>query len=136
MGSMNNNENPETKFTGWPHTHTSTDLYGKLMTAAREMRKAPTPAENALWQRIRRRQIHNVKFRRQHSIDRFIVDFYAPEVAVVIEVDGAIHDEQAEYDALRQAYLESLGLRVLRFTNEDVMQRIEHVLAVIATAVG
>ena len=133
---MNDDERPAIESSGWPHTHTSTDLYGKLMTAAREMRKEPTPAENALWQRIRRRQIHNIKFRRQHSIDRFTVDFYAPGAGVVIEVDGSVHGEQVEYDALRQAYLESLGLRVLRFTNDEVMRRIEGVLAVIAEAVG
>ena len=130
---MNDDQHPETKSTGWPHTHTRTDLYGKIMTAAREMRKQPAPAENALWQRIRRRQIHNVKFRRQHSIAGFIVDFVSIEHKLIIEVDGAIHEQtdQQAYDAERQAILEAIGFRVLRFTNAEVLQATDAVAKVI-----
>ncbi|NBD36595.1 MAG: DUF559 domain-containing protein [Chloroflexi bacterium] len=98
------------------------------------MRKHPTPAEDALWQQLRKRQVAGVKFRRQHIIDRFIVDFYAAEPGLVIEVDGPIHQSTREEDALRQGSLESLGLRVLRFTNEQVLHNITAVIAAITTA--
>ena len=112
----------------YPPTRTRTDLYAKIKPLAREMRKAPTPAENELWQHIRKRQIQEARFRRQHPIDRFIVDFYCPEILMVIEVDGDIHEQQQDYDAIRQAYLESLGLFVLRFTNGEVMMQMQGVL--------
>jgi very-short-patch-repair endonuclease len=73
-----------------------------------------------------------VKFRRQHAISRFIVDFYAPQARLVIEVDGGIHTRRQEEDAVRQAYLENLNVRVLRFANEQVLNEIEIVLARIA----
>src|ERR1700682_1407659 len=82
----------------------------------RGMRKKPTPTEDALWQRLRNRQLAGAKFRRQHPVDHFIVDFYCAEAALAVELDGAIHEHTREGDALRQAYLESLGLRFLRFT--------------------
>ena len=97
------------------------------------MRKEPTEAENVLWQRLRGKQL-GARFRRQHAIDRFIVDFYAHEPHVIIEVDGPVHETQKEYDAMRQSFLESLGYRVLRFTNEQVLQDIQGVLAVIRVA--
>ncbi|HEB64244.1 MAG TPA: DUF559 domain-containing protein, partial [Chloroflexi bacterium] len=93
-----------------------------------------TPAENALWQRLRRRQL-GVKFRRQHAIDRFIVDFYSAEARLVVEVDGPVHQYRREEDAIRQEFLESQGLRVLRFTNEEVLTQIEAVLERIHEAV-
>ena len=106
-----------------------------LKPTVREMRKHPTPAEEALWQRLRGEQL-GVKFRRQHSIDRFIVDFYAREPRLIIEVDGPIHETQKEYDALRQSMLEELGYRVLRFTNDQVLQDIEQVIATIRAALA
>jgi len=69
-----------------------------------------------------------VRFRRQHTIGRFIVDFYAHEVRLVVEVDGPIHAYTPEEDALRQAFLCSLGLRVVRFTNEQVLDSLNTVL--------
>lgn len=69
-----------------------------------------------------------LKFRRQQVIDRFIVDFYCHEVKLVIEVDGEIHNYTQVEDAIRQEFLESLGLQVVRFKNEDVLFRIEGVL--------
>ncbi len=68
-----------------------------------------------------------MKFRRQHSIDRFIVDFYCAELQLVIEIDGPIH-ELPNADAERQRFLESMGLRVLRFSNDEVLNAIDHVL--------
>ena len=72
------------------------------------------------------------KFRRQHTIDRFIVDFYCTEARLVIEVDGIIHDDQQEADQLRTEIIESLGLRVLRFTNGEVLQQTDGVVERIA----
>jgi very-short-patch-repair endonuclease len=74
------------------------------------------------------------KFRRQHAIDRYVADFYCPKVGLVVELDGPIHDSQAVADAQRQAYIESLGLRVLRFTNNDVLHNLPKVLETIRQA--
>jgi very-short-patch-repair endonuclease len=93
------------------------------------MRREPTEAEAALWQRLRGRRLCSVKVRRQHAIERFIVDFCAAQVGVVIEVDGPVHDFSHEHDAVRQEFLESLGLKVLRFGNEQVLHDIDAVLA-------
>jgi very-short-patch-repair endonuclease len=98
------------------------------------MRHIPTPAENWLWQQLRRKQRLDFKFRRQHAIERFIVDFYCPAAWLVVEVDGPVHQYTYEEDMIRQAYLESLGLRVLRFTNEQVMKQLEGVIVVIEEA--
>ncbi|MCA0458080.1 MAG: DUF559 domain-containing protein [Chloroflexi bacterium] len=107
---------------GWVHTHTAKEIYDKTKILAREMRSQPTPAENHLWKGIRKEQVLGFKFRRQHTIDRFIVDFYCTTARLVIEVDGSIHEEQQENDQLRTEFLESLGLRVLRFTNGEVLR--------------
>jgi very-short-patch-repair endonuclease len=112
------------------HWQTAAPVWEKLKPYAREMRKNPTPAEDALWQHLRLNQL-GVKFRRQHAIGPFIVDFYAREARLIIEVDGPIHEKQKEYDEMRQAYLESLGYRVVRFTNEQVLQNIDAVLAIL-----
>lgn len=98
------------------------------------MRADPTPAENHLWQRLRRKSL-GVKFRRQQVIDRFIVDFYCAEARLIIEVDGIIHEYTQAEDAIRQAFLESLGFRVLRFTNGEVFQQTDGVLEQIGVAV-
>ena len=95
-----------------------------------ELRKNPTEPEKRFWQAVRGKQL-GVKFRRQHGIGHYIVDFYCPEWALVIELDGDSHfnpDARAS-DAERDAYLQKLGLRVLRFTNLDIMQNLEGVLA-------
>jgi len=108
------------------------ELWDKLKPLARQMRTKPTPAEDHLWQRLRNRQIHNLKFRRQHSIDRFMVDFYCADARLIVEVDGPIHDYTPEEDAIRQAFLESQGFHVLRFTNDAVLNHLPSVIARIA----
>lgn len=119
----------------YARTRLSGEIWAKLKPLVREMRQEPTPAENALWQRLRRKQVHGYKFRRQQPVGAFIVDFYCADARLVIEVDGAIHEQQQEYDALRQAYIESLGLRMLRFTNGEVLQAIDGVVEAIGEAV-
>jgi very-short-patch-repair endonuclease len=110
-------------------------LWEKLKPLARQMRHDPTPAENALWQRVRNRRIAGAKFLRQHAIERFVVDLYCADACLVVEVDGPVHDYTPDEDAVRQKYLESLGLRVLRFSNEQVSDEIEDVVKKIREAV-
>ena len=95
---------------------------------ARDLRKAQTPAEQTLWYRLRGRQLNGRKWRRQQVIEPYIVDFFCAEVRLVVEVDGDVHAFQEERDIRRQAYLESQGLKVVRFTNNDVMKNLEGVL--------
>jgi very-short-patch-repair endonuclease len=111
---------------------TPREIYDAIKLLAQQMRKEPTPAEAHLWKHIRNKQLLGYKFRRQHSIDRFIVDFYCPDAKLVIEVDGPIHDYTVDEDTARQAYLESLNLRVLRFTNDEVLDRTTEVMDRIA----
>ncbi|MEO8608587.1 MAG: primosomal protein N' [Chloroflexota bacterium] len=102
-------------------------LWDKLKPLARQMRHAPTPAEDMLWQQLRRKQL-GFTIRRQHAIGRFITDFYCAEAKLIIEVDGEIHDYTQEEDALRQEILESLGYKVIRFKNESVFSSLDIVL--------
>jgi very-short-patch-repair endonuclease len=97
-----------------------------------------TDAERRLWSRLRRKQILGVPFYRQKPIGSYIVDFYAPAAALVIEVDGAHHLEpaQAEGDRIRTAYLMGRGLRVLRFNDREVLLELDAVTEEIAAAVG
>jgi very-short-patch-repair endonuclease len=98
---------------------------------ARELRKQMTPAEKRLWDFLKQKSLSRFKFRRQHPIKKFIVDFYCHELKLVIELDGSIHDQvvQAEYDLGRTFELEELGLKVVRFRNEEVFDLTEEVLA-------
>ena len=102
----------------------------KTKNRAVELRKELTPAERKLWSRIRNDQL-GVTFRRQHAIGPFITDFCAPRKKVIIELDGGHHLEQEGYDEERTGYLESRGYRVLRFSNNQVMNDIEGVLKAI-----
>jgi len=106
-----------------------TDLWSRLRPIARENRAQATEAENVLWQAIRRHSLSGFRFRRQHVIDRFVVDFYCARARLVVEVDGPIHDSRAEDDATRQNHLESLNLRVLRFSNDEILGNLKDVLA-------
>jgi very-short-patch-repair endonuclease len=110
------------------HWHTQPELWEKLKPLARRKRLEPTAAESKLWQFLRNRQIVDAKFRRQHSIERFIVDFFCAEASLVIEVDGPIHQYSTVEDAIRQEFLESQGFRVIRFTNEEVLTSFNTVL--------
>lgn len=89
----------------------------------KELRNNPTDAERYLWYELRRSQLGNKKFRRQHSIGKYVVDFYCPEEKLVIELDGEQHyeAERKSYDEKRTKYLESLNLKVIRFRNTGVL---------------
>jgi very-short-patch-repair endonuclease/DNA modification methylase len=109
---------------------------GKNFRRAREMRKEMTPPERILWSRLRSNQL-GVKFRRQHPVGMYIPDFYTRDAGVAVEVDGSQHFENAdaiEYDRQRDAYLHSLGLRVLRFTAGEVSKNLTGVLDKISEA--
>lgn len=100
-----------------------------VLKLAREFRHPLTPAENMLWRALRARNL-GYKFRRQHPIDKFIIDFYCAQAKLCIEVDGPSHlePEQAEHDAARTAYLVELGYHVIRFTNEEIRKDLNSIV--------
>jgi very-short-patch-repair endonuclease len=100
----------------------------KILHQACELRKQTTPAERKLWAYLRLLCEDGVRFRRQHAIGPFITDFCAPRKKIIIELDGSQHLEQEEYDKDRTNYLEAQGYKVLRFWNNDVMNKIEDVI--------
>ena len=101
---------------------------------AKELRRQMTQEEKILWQHLRGNRLNNLHFRRQQIIDGFITDFYCHAARLVIEVDGEIHQQQAEYDAERDRVLLARGLRLLRIKNEKVRQNLNSVLMRITTA--
>jgi very-short-patch-repair endonuclease len=103
--------------------------------AAKQLRKTLTPAEQQLWQALKGGKLAGLKFRRQHPVGNFILDFYCATHKLVVEVDGKIHETQIEYDAARTTELEAHGYTIVRFKNELVLQQIETVLAEILQAV-
>ena len=100
----------------------------KIKEIARNLRRNQTPAEKEVWKLVRNRRLNGHKFLRQHPIEFsyhgkqrfFIADFYCAEKRLVIELDGGIHEQQKEYDTIRDEILSNLGLRVLRIKNEEV----------------
>ena len=102
---------------------------------ARELRKAPTPAERKLWTYLRNDRL-GVGFRRQHAIGPYIADFCCVKKKLIVELDGSQHLEQVEYDEERTKYLEMQGYHVIRFWNNEVTNNIEGVLRAILLALG
>ena len=103
-----------------------------IQKRARELRRQMTSAERRLWQALRGNALDGAYFRRQHAIGTFILDFYCAKSKLAIEVDGGQHLEQAAYDAERTQWLEQeRGIRVVRFTNEDVLRSLDAVVEVI-----
>ncbi|HJZ58923.1 MAG TPA: endonuclease domain-containing protein [Gemmataceae bacterium] len=105
----------------------------RLLDFARSMRCEPTPAEKVMWRLLRNRQLAGFKFRRQHPLGLYILDFYSRDAALVVELDGDSYftPEGIEHDRVRHAYLASLGLFVLRFPNTDVYDNEEDVIELI-----
>jgi len=108
----------------------------KLKLRAQEMRKNATEQENRLWYMFLRK--HPINFTRQKPLGNYIVDFYCPSKKLVIEIDGSQHftEKKIDYDRLRTAYLESTGLRVLRFTNTEISTSFYSVCRAIQVALG
>jgi very-short-patch-repair endonuclease len=100
----------------------------RLILGSRLLRKKSTRSENILWKYLSNRGMIGYKFRRQHPINRFILDFYCPEKKLAIEIDGKIHNNKKDYDQARQELLENMGISFLRFSNEEVKLNIDMVL--------
>jgi very-short-patch-repair endonuclease len=115
------------KFTQRPFIYEASP---EIIKRAAILRANTTPAEDALWKKINRSQLYDLRFKRQHPIGKFIVDFYCSKLSLVIEVDGDVHDlpDVAERDEGREIELKKYGLRVLRFTNEEVLNNIDSVV--------
>ena len=99
-----------------------------MKSLARKLRKQATDAELLIWKHLRARQLNGYKFRRQHVIEPYIVDFFCMEAMLIIEVDGGQHTDQRINDNIRTAYLQSQGYRVIRFWNNEIVDDIDIVL--------
>jgi very-short-patch-repair endonuclease len=104
------------------------DANPDLRSKARKLRKHMTEPEIVLWSHIRKRKLYGKYFRRQHPYGIYILDFYCFEANLVIEIDGMIHLGHREYDIERTKNLESSGLKVLRFQNKDIENRLDWVI--------
>ncbi|MBL7846279.1 MAG: endonuclease domain-containing protein [Cyclobacteriaceae bacterium] len=106
----------------------------KLVRNAQKLRRNQTEAEQLLWAHLRNRQLMGKKFRRQHPKDRYITDFYCHECKLVVELDGPVHDmdDNPLYDQNRSDDLAQRGIRVIRFTNHQVFEKLDDVLRAIS----
>ena len=110
---------------------TSRPKYWKtLKEVSRDMRVNPTEAEKLLWEKLRGKQL-GCRFRRQHVIDKYIVDFVCLSENLIIEVDGNVHEKQNIYDQQRTEVLDSLGFSVVRFSNEQIENDVANVIKMI-----
>ncbi|MGI8788731.1 MAG: endonuclease domain-containing protein [Pyrinomonadaceae bacterium] len=119
----NGNEFKKTQIHNLPH----------LKKFRKDLRNNLTPAEAKFWKIVQSKNFEGRKFRRQHSVGNYILDFYCPSEKLAIELDGEIHftDTARDYDRKRRLYLESCGIKVLRFENKLVFEELEWVLGVI-----
>jgi very-short-patch-repair endonuclease len=108
-----------------------------IFLKAVELRKNLTPAEKVLWEKLCNKKILNVRFKCQHPIDIFIADFYCHKLRMVVEVDGEIHEnpERMEYDLARAFELNKYGIKIIRFSNKEVIENIENVIERIKTEI-
>ena len=115
-------------------------VFSGLLERARELRKKQTPAEQVLWEMLRDRQLMGSKFRRQHQVGNYILDFYCHEAKLAVELDGAVHEQRRGKDAKRDAYLKSQGIQVLRIPNEILLNNtsstLEQISALLPTPSG
>jgi very-short-patch-repair endonuclease len=100
------------------------------------LRKSQTDAESIIWYHLRNRHFRNYKFRRQHVLHNYIVDFICMSKKIIIEIDGSQHLDQVEYDLIRAKKLENDGYKIFRFWNSEVLENLEEVLEVIYEALG
>jgi type I restriction enzyme M protein len=112
-------------------------VFQGLVEEARKLRDSQTPAEEALWELLRNRKLANLKFRRQHQIGDYIVDFFCAEHGLAVELDGSVHQpaERQKHDAKRDKYLRSLGYTVLRFPNHRVFDDTDNLLSEILSSI-
>ncbi|OGY32320.1 MAG: hypothetical protein A3C02_04230 [Candidatus Andersenbacteria bacterium RIFCSPHIGHO2_02_FULL_45_11] len=114
-----------------PYVYTRKDIQEIRST----LRKRMTVPELVFWTAVRDRKLKGYKFRRQYSVGRYVVDFYCSQARLGIEIDGESHfvDDQKEYDNVRGEYISALGIKVLRYTNEEIMKNLNGVLQDIGT---
>jgi very-short-patch-repair endonuclease len=98
------------------------------LESARILRKRMTPCEILLWEKLKGKQLLGLRFRSQHPIDIFIADFYCHEARLVVEIDGEIHEGQIDYDDGREAEIEKYGIKIIRFTNDEVINNLDNVV--------
>jgi very-short-patch-repair endonuclease len=108
----------------------------ELLRFAGDLRKAMTPAEKVLWKRLRNKQVKGFRFRRQHALKDFVVDFFCYDAMLVIEIDGEVHDDprQNERDFQSTNILKRLGIREIRIKNEEVLNQTDYVINKIESA--
>jgi very-short-patch-repair endonuclease len=116
-----------------------TEHYNKstMTQRRRALRKNLPEAEIILWSKLSRKQMLGYKFRRQYSVDQYVIDFYCPELKLAVEIDGDSHfiPGAQEQDKARQEHIEAFGIRFLRFTNEDVCKNVDGVCQTVYNAV-
>ena len=119
--------------------------YKDILNFAREMRKNQTPAEQFFWEKVRNRRFMGKKFTRQYIIEHaeiqgnksfFIPDFHCHEKRLIVELDGGIHEQQVEYDKIREDILRDMGFIFLRFRNEEVLESWDRVAERLREALG
>ena len=105
-----------------------------IFKRARDLRERETPSEKMLWEKLSKKQLLGYKFRRQHPFGRYILDFYCHKKKLVIELDGAYHNDKLQrwQDEERTKFLKEAGLKVIRFENKEVLQNIDTVIQAIA----
>jgi len=111
-------------------------ILAEILERSRQLRAQQTPFELELWKYLRKRQLNGLRFLRQHplkffinnKVHYFIADFYCHERKLIVELDGGIHKNQKEYDAMRDTVIKEMKIQVLRFKNEEIFQDIEKVL--------
>ena len=108
----------------------------EIINNTRMLRENMTVSEKLLWERLKAKQLCGLRFRRQHPIFIFIADFYCHEARLVVEIDGEIHDQQVEYDDGRSAEMEKFFIKIIRFTNYEVENKIEEVIEKITNTVN
>jgi very-short-patch-repair endonuclease len=102
----------------------------------RQLRNKLTETEAILWMRLKAKQVNGFRFRRQYSVGPYVADFYCPEAKLVVEIDGGIHltTEAQLYDKEREEYMNSLGLKTIRFTNDEVRKNLSGVVLKITSS--
>ncbi|MBM4066683.1 MAG: endonuclease domain-containing protein [Planctomycetes bacterium] len=116
-----------------------TEIFNKkeFVKKRQYLRKRMTKAEIFLWSKLKGKQLNGLKFRRQYGINNYVVDFYCPEQKLAIEIDGDVHgyNSQVIRDKRRQREIEALGIKVLRYTNNDIIKNVKGVLHNIITTI-
>jgi len=119
-----------------PLWHTPARVWSHLQPSARAMRRDATPEEDLLWERLRGRKFHGQRFRRQHALGPFIVDFFCSESRLIVEVDGGIHETTVKQDGERADALQALGFKVVRLRNREITDDMDSALAKIRAALA